>query len=225
MPHCKPTIYLTRSGIPQHPRESDKLLRNELRQKRRNIPPAIRTAHDQAIRQHLLQVINSKAVRTLACYWPFDGEPDLIPMCRQLMSDDFEVALPVISGHDDYTMEFYPWNSGTELKHNQYGIYQPQKTISMPISGFDMLLIPLVAYDKTGSRMGMGSGYYDRHLGSLRDSDQPLRVGVAYSLQEVDLININDWDIPLHALVNEHEWISFIQGTSEQVYGAPGTPI
>jgi 5-formyltetrahydrofolate cyclo-ligase len=196
--------------MPPHPKESVKLLRNELRQKRSDIPSPIRATHDQAIRQRLLQVINSQAVKTLACYWPFDGEPDLIPLCKQLMTGDYEVALPVISVSDDYTMEFYPYNSGTELRRNQYGIYQPQKTISMPLCGFDMLLMPLVAYDKTGNRMGMGSGYYDRHLGSLRDLHQPLRVGVAYSLQEVDQINKNDWDIPLHAVVNEHEWISFI---------------
>ena len=195
--------------MPPHRKESVKLLRNELRQKRRDIPSVIRATHDQAIRQHLLQVINSQAVKTLACYWPFDGEPDLLPLCEQLMTGDYEVALPVISASDDYRMDFYPWNHRTALRENQYGISEPQKTISMPLSGFDMLLIPLVAYDKTGSRMGMGSGYYDRKLASSKDLRQPLRVGVAYSSQEVDLIHKNKWDIPLHAVVTEHGWVSF----------------
>ena len=71
-----------------------------------------------------------------------------------------------------------------------------------------MLLIPLVAYDCNGNRLGMGSGYYDRHLESIRDQPAPLRVGIAYSLQKIDPIEENDWDIPLHGVVNEHGWFT-----------------
>ena len=190
-------------------KEKNKLLRNELRQKRRDIPDKMRSAHDQAIRQHLLQVIRSQSVTAVACYWAFDGEPDLAPLCKQLMNEDCEIALPVVSGNEDCTMKFYRWDAGALLRQNQYGISEPQKTISKPLAGFDMLLMPLVAYDTSGTRLGMGSGYYDRHLESLRTVSRPLRIGVAYSLQEVEPISRNDWDIPLHGLVNEHGWISF----------------
>jgi len=189
--------------------ETTQLLRNKLRQRRRDLPDATRSAHDQAIRQHLLQAIRSQSVSAIACYWPFDGEPDLLPLCKQLMNDDCKIALPVVSGHNDCSMNFYRWDAGTPLRQNKYGISEPPKTVSMPLAGFDMLLMPLVAYDNTGNRMGMGSGYYDRHLESLRDKQRPLRIGIAYSLQEVDPISRNDWDIPLHGLVNEHGWIAF----------------
>jgi 5-formyltetrahydrofolate cyclo-ligase len=69
--------------------------------------------------------------------------------------------------------------------------------------------MPLVGYDMSGNRIGMGAGYYDRHLELLRDSTAPLRVGIAYSLQEIAPIEKNKWDIPLHGVVNEHGWFTF----------------
>jgi 5-formyltetrahydrofolate cyclo-ligase len=80
----------------------------------------------------------------------------------------------------------------------------------MPVSDFDMLLIPMVGYDKSGNRIGMGAGYYDRHLESIRELGTPVRVGVAYSSQEINSIKQNQWDIPLHGVVNENGWISFV---------------
>ena len=74
----------------------------------------------------------------------------------------------------------------------------------------DMLLMPLVGYDRFGNRLGMGAGYYDRCLESLSDLATPLRVGIAYSLQEIDPVAKNKWDIPLHGLVNEHGWFTFV---------------
>jgi 5-formyltetrahydrofolate cyclo-ligase len=191
------------------PEDSNKLLRKKLRKRRREVPDETRSVHDQAIRQHLLQLIDSQSITSLACYWPFDGEPDLIPLCKQLIIDDCEIALPVVSELEEFTMKFYRWEAGVELRQNQYGISEPRKTISMPLAGFDMLLMPLVAYDKTGNRLGMGAGYYDRQLESLRDTRQPLRIGVAYSLQETGPINRKEWDIPLHGLVNEQGWMAF----------------
>jgi len=159
---------------------------------------------------HLLQLIRSQRVGSLACFWPFDGEPDLIPICKELIADDCKIALPVVFKQLDYKMEFHRWDAVSPLTKNRYGIREPQKTMPMPLSGFDMLLMPLVGYDKTGNRLGMGAGYYDRQLETLRDLHRPYRLGIAYSLQQVSLIRKNDWDVPLHGLVNEHGWISFI---------------
>jgi 5-formyltetrahydrofolate cyclo-ligase len=70
--------------------------------------------------------------------------------------------------------------------------------------------MPLVGYDRFGNRLGMGCGYYDRCLESLRDLAAPLRVGIAYSLQEIDPLDKNTWDIPLHGVVNERGWFTFV---------------
>ncbi len=127
------------------------------------------------------------------------------------MADGHELALPVISTSDNFSMQFHWWRADTLLTKNKYGILEPEASPSTSISDFDLLIMPLLGYDQLGNRLGMGAGYYDRHLESLRDLEKPLRVGIAYSLQKIDLIDTNKWDIPLHGLVNEHGWFTFVE--------------
>jgi 5-formyltetrahydrofolate cyclo-ligase len=185
------------------------MIRRALRSKRRKLSELLRKAHDVSIRQHLMQLTDSKKFNSIAAFWSFDGEPDVIPLCRQMISSGKEIALPVISSGADVAMKFHLWQAETILKPNKFGIYEPQETETVDLADFDLLLIPLVAYDCKGSRIGMGSGYYDRHLETIRDLPSPLRVGLAYGLQEIDLINKNKWDIPLHGVVNETGWFTF----------------
>lgn len=184
-------------------------LRRKLRNRRRHIPESMRTALDEAIRQNILQFIKEKEVESIAVFWPFDGEPDTIPLYKELLALGKKIALPVVSGNDDHSMRFLLWDTDTVLKRNRYGICEPWNSTQIAVADFDLLLVPMVAYDHRGNRVGMGSGYYDRHLENLRSSHSPLRLGVAYSMQEIDHIEKNDWDIPLHAIVNEHEWFTF----------------
>jgi len=186
-----------------------KILRRELRSRRRDLSNPVRATHDRAIRQHLRQLIGAQKVRSIACYCSFDGEPNLDMLYKDLMADGCALALPVVSGTNDHAMKFHAWRADTTLADNRYNIPEPQETASIPPGGFDMLIVPLVGYDRHGNRLGVGAGYYDRHLESLRDQQIPLRVGVAYSLQELEPIDTNDWDIPLHGIVNEHGWFTF----------------
>ena len=198
-----------RRNIAQSPSDSKPELRRELCLRRNNLSIRTRTNLDCAIQQQVLQLAIEQKAQSVACYWPFNGEPDIIPVCRQLMANDCELALPVVSGKDDHLMSFYSWRQNTNLIKNRYGICEPEKSTLQPVSGFDMLIMPLVGYDRFGNRLGMGAGYYDRHLELLRHSDIPLRVGIAYSLQKIDPIEKNSWDIPLHGVVNEHGWFTF----------------
>jgi 5-formyltetrahydrofolate cyclo-ligase len=189
---------------------SKRTLRRELRARRGELSKKLRTRHDQAICQHLEKLVKSHGAGSIACYWPFDGEPDITPVYRRLLAEGCELVLPVISGDDKHGMHFHSWRDDTGMGKNRYGIVEPMKTGAVPLSSLDMLLMPLVGYDRLGNRLGMGAGYYDRCLESLRDLPTPLRVGIAYSLQEVDPVEKNKWDIPLHGLVNEHGWFTFV---------------
>lgn len=184
-------------------------LRQQLRTLRNGLTGAQRRAHDLAIGDNLLELVRTRRAGAIAGYWPFNGEPDITPLCRQLMAEGCRLALPVISSADGHRMDFHAWHEDTILAANRYGILEPQNTELLPVPSFDMLLIPLVGYDRSGNRLGMGAGYYDRCLVSIRDREAPLRVGVAYSLQETEPVEEAEWDIPLHGVVNENGWFAF----------------
>jgi 5-formyltetrahydrofolate cyclo-ligase len=184
-------------------------LRGELRARRIELSSTLRHRHDQAIGQHLYQLVKYHGAESFACYWPFDGEPDITPVYRRLMAEGCKLALPVVSEGDDHGMLFHSWRVDTELVKNRYGIPEPHNTGAIPLSSLDMLMMPLVGYDQSGNRLGMGAGYYDRCLESIHDLATPLRVGIAYSVQKTDPIVKNKWDIPLHGVVNEHGWFTF----------------
>jgi len=184
-------------------------LRQQLRALRNGLTGAQRKAHDLAIGGNLLDLVKARRARSIAGYWAFNGEPDITPLCRQLMTAGCRLALPVIKGTGGHDMDFHAWRKDTVLAANRYGILEPQDTELMPVASFDMLLMPLVGYDRSGNRLGMGAGYYDRCLVSIRDLESPLRVGVAYSLQETQPVEGAEWDVPLHGIVNELGWFAF----------------
>ena len=106
-------------------------------------------------------------------------------------------------------MTFYP--SSNPLISNRFNIIEPL-AIGMPanIRHFDLILVPLVAFDRNGNRLGMGGGFYDRalafknHNSSLR---RPRLIGVAHHFQEVDEINPQPWDVRLDAILTDRELI------------------
>ena len=180
-----------------------------MRERRSALDRATRSSHDQAIRQHLHGLIADRGCRNIAAYWPFTGEPDITPLFDPLMAAGCALALPVVSGRDDHAMQFCAWQPGAGLTPSRYGIPEPLGAPVVSLAACDLLLMPLVAYDTAGNRLGMGMGYYDRHLEPLRDQTAPLRVGIAYSLQQTGMLEVNPWDVPLHGLVNEHGWFTF----------------
>jgi 5-formyltetrahydrofolate cyclo-ligase len=180
-----------------------------MRAQRSALDDHTRSAFDRSIRRHLGKLIGERECRCIAAYWPFNGEPDITPLFEGLLAAGCELALPVVSGRDDHAMQFHAWRPGAALTPSRYGIPEPLGAPVVSLAACDLLLMPLVAYDAAGNRLGMGMGYYDRHLQPLRDEPSPLRVGIAYSLQQADALEANPWDVPLHGLVNERGWFTF----------------
>lgn len=132
----------------------------------------------------------------------------MTPLYRQLLEQGISIALPRIATNGQQ-MEFHAWRADLALEPNRLGIQEPGLTEIISLTDLPLLIMPLVGYDHLGNRLGIGSGYYDRHLESMRDSPLPLRIGIAYSLQEVERLKHNDWDIPLHGVINENGWFTF----------------
>ncbi len=102
------------------------------------------------------------------------------------------------------------YTAGASLCVNQYGILEPKRSgAPLPINTLDVILLPLLGFDRKGNRLGMGGGYYDRALKQLGHqlSQRPLLIGVAHSFQELDSINPDPWDIPMNAILTDQEFI------------------
>ena len=97
-------------------------------------------------------------------------------------------------------MNFYSWSFKDPLQVNKYGIPEP---ISNKIVYPDILLIPLVAFDKNLNRLGYGGGFYDRYIAKLKKNKKVFKIGFAYSFQKVKKIPISKFDIKLDLIITE----------------------
>jgi len=142
-----------------------------------------------------------------------DGELDTLPLLSRLWAAGKIVAVPVVGSRAE--MDFYRVIPRTPLSQNRYGIPEPRTRGSgagryiNPLA-LDVVFMPLVAFDESGNRLGMGAGYYDRFLGRLPAALRPLTVGLAHDLQRVpEGLERQPWDVPLDAIATESGWQAF----------------
>lgn len=137
----------------------------------------------------------------MGLYLPTDGEVDPTGAVGELRSRGWMLHVPVVG--PGTAMLFRPWHHGDELTANRFGIPEPvaDGRNDVPATDLDVVLVPCVAVDPAGHRLGFGAGFYDRALAG-RD-ERPVTVGVAFDVQ-VNIAVPNDrWDIPLQVVVTE----------------------
>ena len=139
--------------------------------------------------------------RCVATYWPVGGEADPAPLIALVRRAGGTLALPRLA---DMTapMMFAEWRAREPLHPGPYGMTQPGVTATVVEP--DIILTPLVAFDRSGGRLGQGGGHYDRLFAALPGA---WRVGLAWSVQEAVALPRDPWDMPLHAILTEREWI------------------
>jgi 5-formyltetrahydrofolate cyclo-ligase len=179
-------------------------LRTSIRRRRSELTPEERRTLDERINRHLLDYVSRTRPGTVAAYAAFDGEPDLEPALRQLDADGVRLALPVIvESTGRSVIGFRQWLPGSGLKPNRYGIPEPVGTLELRLSEIDLALLPLVAWDDSGGRLGMGASFYDRLFEPFAERAEPFRMGVAYQLQKSDHLPLDPWDVRLHSVLTE----------------------
>ena len=184
-------------------------LRKDLRQRRALLDAIHRNVLDTAINTHLVNYAREEHVKTVAAYLAFDGEPDLRQSLAILENEGVSLVLPIvhkIPGRN--TISFHLWTADDKLEPNRFGIMEPVDTPEVPLVQIDLMLIPLVGWDHSGNRLGMGASYYDRALQPLARNERPVRTGVAYSVQETAHVPVDPWDVPLHAMLTENGWFT-----------------
>ncbi|NND44678.1 MAG: 5-formyltetrahydrofolate cyclo-ligase [Xanthomonadales bacterium] len=184
-------------------------LRHDFRERRRRLDAAVRADADRRICETLLDLSCVSPGARLAAYWPFDGEPDLRPALETLHRRGTRVCLPIVPQQAGAGLEMHAWTPGSEIHNGRLGQGEPAAGDVVAVQDLDIVLLPLVAWDRAGARLGMGAGYYDRYLAPVAGHLSPLRIGIAYAAQEAKSLPADPWDVPLHGLVCEHGWIEF----------------
>jgi len=185
---------------PDDPIALRKALRKEMRLRRRAVAPVRRRLANRSIVTRLIALPAYRRARALAVYWPADGEPDVRALARHAWSQGKRVYLPVVRRSG--AMRFAPWRRGGKLRRNRYGIAEPVGALRLVAAPrLDLLVMPLVAFDERGHRLGMGGGYYDRALAGRRRL--PVLVGAAFSFQQAPAIPAQPWDVPIEFVITE----------------------
>lgn len=149
-------------------------------------------------------------------YWAVTGELPLNVAVGRLTARGQRYHLPVIAGAR--SLMFTPYQSGDALEANRYGIPEPVAPREQRLAPQDMdvVLVPLLAFDRRGHRLGFGGGYYDASFAFLRDQPRPSRpllVGIGYAFQEISALRAQPWDVRLDYVATEQE---LIDCTAEQ---------
>jgi len=186
------------------------LLRAELRARRRAL-----SAHEcaSASRQFARILRRSNLLRPgrhVAVYVAHDSEADPSAIVRLARRNRCELYLPAIADYRHRRMEFRRYARDTRLRPNRYGIAEPARDAAArrAVGRLDLVLVPLVAVDPSGTRLGTGAGFYDRclhHLRAGRRWRRPKLIGLGYEFQRVATLAARAWDVPLDALLTEKD--------------------
>ena len=185
-------------------------IRKEVRKRRQLLTVLEREQYAEDLAGYFIKTSLFKNAKHIGLYLTNDGELDLMP--TQVAAESFgkKCYLPVLLAPYTNRLMFARYQLGDPLANNRYGIGEPVVAARNRIKPqqLDVVLMPLVAYDKSGNRIGMGGGYYDRTFGYLKwrtNWKKPVLVGVAYSFQQRQKIKPQSWDVPLHYILNEQE--------------------
>jgi 5-formyltetrahydrofolate cyclo-ligase len=183
-------------------------LRAQLRARRRAVPAHERASASRQFARILLRARVLRPGRRIGIYVAHDHEADPSLIVRLARRNRCELYLPAIVDYRRRRMEFRRYEHDTRLQPNRYGIPEPERRGAQRIAvgRLDLVLVPLVAVDARGTRLGTGAGFYDRalqHLRAGRRWRRPKLIGLAYEFQRVAVLAARAWDVPLDALITE----------------------
>nr|WP_314601266.1 5-formyltetrahydrofolate cyclo-ligase [uncultured Porphyromonas sp.] len=174
-----------------------KTLRQELRQLSREVLTApMREAGSRSIVAQLALHPLWIEARRVALYSALPDEPSLEALIKG--TSDKELFLPRVL--DGETMAFYPFVGSHALEQSgSFGIWEPKREEAEPVDprSLDLIIIPALAYDASGYRLGRGKGYYDRYLATTPAH----RLGVTFGLRRIEALPYDPWDLPVEEVL------------------------
>lgn len=183
-------------------------LRARLRESRERLGAAERIGAAQGVLGSLEQLPEFLVDINIAGYWAVRGEVPLNLVFARTRAREQRYHLPILQS--DKSLKFAAWQAGDDLQPNRYGIPEPGSANATNGEGLDVVLLPLLGFDRRGNRLGSGAGYYDRTFAFLRELQrptQPVLVGIGYHFQEVAAMSPNTWDVPMDFIATDRELI------------------
>ena len=182
-------------------------LRSSMRKARRGLSAARREQAAENCAQLARSLPALQHARSIAAYMAYQGEMCCEPIIDWALGRRVSVLLPVVVGR---RMRFAPFVANQALVSNRWGIPEPEWQPGRWVSARrpNVVLLPLVAFDSNGNRLGQGGGYYDRAFAfrnAARHWRRPLLVGLAYEFQRTDALEAKPTDVPLDAVITERQ--------------------
>lgn len=187
------------------------LLKKEFRKKviseRKKQNPNIINSNSQLIFQNLFKLDEIKKAKTVMAYLDFNNEVKTDSIINYLLSKKQKVVVPISIVEERKLFLSEIKDIETEVSIGTYGIREPKSEFIRPINSqdIDIVIVPAVAYDTNGYRLGYGGGYYDRFLDSLRDDC--ITIGIAFEIQIFDEVPKEDHDAQLDYIITEERII------------------
>jgi len=182
-------------------------LRKNIRQQRRALTARQQHLHAQKLAENICRHPAFRNAKRIAFYLPEDGEIDTTYLIERAWRYKKKIYLPVLPplGH---SLFFAPFTDNSKLLPNRFGIAEPvcHPRMWLRARQLNLILLPLVAFDIQGNRLGMGGGFYDRSLAFTRHRKQwhsPQLIGLAHDLQKVEQLSCESWDVPLNMIATE----------------------
>jgi 5-formyltetrahydrofolate cyclo-ligase len=136
----------------------------------------------------------------VALYLAVGSEVDAVPLIDEVIMAKARLALPRVEGRGP-GMQCHLWSPEDPLETAAFGFRQPPS--SAPLATPDLLIVPLLGFDHALNRLGQGAGHYDRYFAKHPNC---LKIGLSWASQEVELLPVEPWDVPLDAVLTEKGW-------------------
>ena len=143
---------------------------------------------------------NMPNAKNIGGYYPSNYEIDDLEILDFLEKQNYGISLPIVKKNNQ--MNFYKWSKKDLLIINKFGIPEP---VSTKIVYPDILLVPLVGYDKNLNRLGYGGGFYDRYIEKIDKIKKIKKIGLAFSYQKIKSVPIDQYDKKLDFIITEKE--------------------
>jgi 5-formyltetrahydrofolate cyclo-ligase len=176
-------------------------IRHKILSKRNSIYRDAIITNSKFINNKIISIEEYQRSKSLGVYYPIGSEVQTFELIKHSLNNNKIVSLPKIT--DSMTIEFFKIIEDSfekiSFRKGRYGIFEPSISTDT-IDKIDMLIIPGIAFDLNGNRIGYGKGYYDRFLSSKKSK---YNIGLAYEIQVLNNIPNNELDVPVDIIVTE----------------------